>query len=109
MEQAFQAIPIMSTTRVKVTNPATPHESVATAPPDMSRILQSVFDPFGMYASIFQSQQAWAQHPQAPGTWWQDWTRWLAKQCGPLRAPPPMQTEKYPALCPAPGTYVLEH
>jgi hypothetical protein len=54
----------MSTTRVKVTNPATPHESDASAPPDIARTLQSVFDPFGMFASIFQSQQAWAQHPQ---------------------------------------------
>ena len=54
----------MSTTGVKVTNPATPHESDASAPPDIARTLQSVFDPFGMFASIFQSQQAWAQHPQ---------------------------------------------
>jgi polyhydroxyalkanoate synthase subunit PhaC len=44
-----------------------------------------------------------------PGTWWQDWTRWLAKQCGPLQAPPPTETEEFPALCPAPGSYVLEH
>jgi hypothetical protein len=64
MERAFEAILIMSTTRVKVANPATPHESVATAPPDMARTLQSVFDPFGICTSIFQSQQAWAQHPQ---------------------------------------------
>ncbi len=48
------------------------------------------------------------RHQQAAGTWWQDWTRWLAQHCGPLEAPPPMQTERYPALCPAPGTYVLE-
>src|ERR1039457_5409542 len=54
----------MSTTQVKVNNPATPHESVASALPDIARTLQSMFDPFGMYASIFQSQQAWAQHPQ---------------------------------------------
>jgi poly[(R)-3-hydroxyalkanoate] polymerase subunit PhaC len=54
----------MSTTAVKVTNPATPHVSVASAPPDLARTLQSVFDPFGVFASIFQSQQAWAQHPQ---------------------------------------------
>ncbi len=38
-----------------------------------------------------------------------DWTRWLAKHCGPLQAPPPIETEQYPALCAAPGTYVLEH
>src|ERR1039457_6869447 len=54
----------MSTTQVKITSPATPDESVASALPDIARTLQSMFDPFGMYASIFQSQQAWAQHPQ---------------------------------------------
>ena len=54
--------------------------------------------------------KAWrGQHRQAPGSWWPDWTRWLAKQCGPLQAPPPTGTREYPALCPAPGTYVLEH
>ena len=45
---------------------------------------------------------------QLPGSWWQDWTRWLAQHCGPLQAPPPLASAKYPALCPAPGTYVLE-
>jgi polyhydroxyalkanoate synthase len=54
--------------------------------------------------------KAWrGQHQQVPGTWWLDWTRWLAQQCGPLQAPPPVETEQYPALCAAPGTYVLEH
>lgn len=54
--------------------------------------------------------KAWrGQHPQLPGSWWQDWTRWLAKHCGPLQPAPPVATEAYPALCPAPGTYVLEH
>jgi len=54
--------------------------------------------------------KAWrGQHKQLPGTWWQDWTRWLAQQCGPLRPAPPVATPAYPALCPAPGTYVLQH
>ena len=54
--------------------------------------------------------KAWrCQHQQQPGSWWQDWTRWLAQRCGPLQTPPPVATREYPALCPAPGTYVLEH
>jgi polyhydroxyalkanoate synthase len=49
------------------------------------------------------------QHQQVPGTWWQDWTSWLGTHCGPLQAPPPTETEQFPALCAAPGTYVLQH
>jgi polyhydroxyalkanoate synthase len=48
------------------------------------------------------------RHKQMAGTWWQDWTHWLDRECGPLQAPPPMTTADYPALCAAPGTYVLE-
>ncbi len=52
--------------------------------------------------------KAWrGQHRQVAGSWWQDWTRWLAQHCGPLQAPPPTETSEFPALCPAPGTYVL--
>ena len=54
--------------------------------------------------------KAWrGQHRQAPGTWWQDWTQWLEQHCGALQAPPPTETQAFPALCVAPGTYVLEH
>ena len=53
--------------------------------------------------------KAWrGQHQQLPGSWWQDWTRWLAEHCGPLQPAPQVATKAYPALCPAPGTYVLE-
>lgn len=53
--------------------------------------------------------KAWrGRHRRLPGSWWQDWTRWLAQRCGPLQPAPPLATAKYPALCPAPGTYVLE-
>ncbi len=43
-----------------------------------------------------------------PGSWWEDWWRWLDEQCGPMQAPPSMGSEIYPALTAAPGTYVLE-
>ena len=52
--------------------------------------------------------KAWrGQYRQVAGSWWQDWTRWLAQHCGPLQASPPTETGEFPALCPAPGTYVL--
>lgn len=42
------------------------------------------------------------------GSWWPRWGAWLAKHSGgqvPARVPG--SAEGYPALCPAPGTYVL--
>ncbi|MFZ1829918.1 MAG: alpha/beta fold hydrolase [Candidatus Competibacteraceae bacterium] len=45
---------------------------------------------------------------KVPGSWWEDWSRWLAERCGPLGAPPAMGSTDYPVLEPAPGRYVLE-
>jgi polyhydroxyalkanoate synthase len=56
-----------------------------------------------------QAADAWhaRSHPQS-GSWWEDWTAWLAERCGPPGAPPALATARYPALAAAPGTYVLE-
>lgn len=43
-----------------------------------------------------------------PGSWWEDWVDWLRPQCGPMVAPLSPTAKIYPALGPAPGTYVLE-
>ncbi len=43
-----------------------------------------------------------------PGSWWEDWSRWLAEQCGPWVRPPTLGNADHPALEPAPGRYVLE-
>ncbi len=52
---------------------------------------------------------AWqGEVPKAPGSWWDDWTRWLSERCGPLQAPPALGNAEYPPLQPAPGQYVLE-
>ncbi|ROR31989.1 PHA/PHB synthase family protein [Inmirania thermothiophila] len=53
--------------------------------------------------------EAWRERqPKVAGTWWEDWAAWLGERCGdevPARAP---GSEAFPALAPAPGTYVLE-
>jgi polyhydroxyalkanoate synthase len=39
-------------------------------------------------------------------SWWQDWAEWIAPRSGPLGSPPPMGSDAYPLLGPAPGTFV---
>jgi polyhydroxyalkanoate synthase len=43
-----------------------------------------------------------------PGTWWEDWTRWLGERTGDLVDAYPASNRKFPALADAPGTYVME-
>lgn len=45
---------------------------------------------------------------QKPGSWWEDWVAWMRPQCGPMVTPLSPATKGYPALAPAPGTYVME-
>ena len=47
---------------------------------------------------------------QAPvkGSWWPDWLAWLKPRSGRKVTPPTMGSQKFPALEPAPGRYVLE-
>ncbi len=53
--------------------------------------------------------EIWLQsQTKVPGSWWEDWTKWLDGQCGELQAPPSLGNKEYPVLCDAPGTYVLE-
>ncbi len=47
----------------------------------------------------------WAQlAPRKEGSWWPEWAAWLAARSSEPVSPPPMG----PALCDAPGTYVLQ-
>ena len=56
-----------------------------------------------------QSAEAWlATAEERPGSWWEDWSAWLAERCGEPRDPPPVFSAAFPRLADAPGTYVLE-
>jgi polyhydroxyalkanoate synthase len=48
-----------------------------------------------------------AEHRQ--GSWWEDWLAWLRPMSGKPGKPPVVADADHPALCDAPGTYVLEH
>jgi polyhydroxyalkanoate synthase len=49
----------------------------------------------------------WRAHAtRSDGSWWQDWTDWAAERAGPLGAPPPMGSKRFPAGRDAPGQYV---
>ncbi len=41
------------------------------------------------------------------GSWWPRWAGWLAKRSGAKIAARPTGDKAHPALCPAPGTYVV--
>jgi polyhydroxyalkanoate synthase len=55
-----------------------------------------------------ESEQWLESAEKKPGTWWEDWTRWLNDRCGPLVAAYPVSNRRFPALGDAPGSYVLE-
>jgi polyhydroxyalkanoate synthase len=42
------------------------------------------------------------------GSWWTDWSRWLAERAGPKVKPPALGSDAHPVLGDAPGLYVLE-
>jgi polyhydroxyalkanoate synthase len=42
------------------------------------------------------------------GSWWEDWSAWLSRQCGDMVEAPSVTASAYPKLGQAPGTYVLE-
>jgi polyhydroxyalkanoate synthase len=45
-------------------------------------------------------------HPE-PGSWWPAWRVWLEQRGGAMGAPPAIGSSRHPALCEAPGNYVM--
>jgi polyhydroxyalkanoate synthase len=59
----------------------------------------------------YTSPETWAAStPTKNGSWWPEWTAWLAGHSGSPTAPPPMGAENagLRSLCDAPGTYVMQ-
>jgi len=51
---------------------------------------------------------AWLRgREERPGSWWEDWTEWLARRSGPSGPPPSLGNRRHPAREKAPGTYVF--
>jgi polyhydroxyalkanoate synthase len=42
------------------------------------------------------------------GSWWTDWSKWLAARAGAKGQPPTLGSAVHPPLEDAPGSYVLE-
>ncbi|GEO35898.1 class I poly(R)-hydroxyalkanoic acid synthase [Skermanella aerolata] len=56
-----------------------------------------------------RSPEAWLEGAdKQPGSWWPDWVRWLNAHAGDMVPAPALGSDKYPVVCNAPGTYVLE-
>jgi polyhydroxyalkanoate synthase len=55
------------------------------------------------------SPQQWLQSAtKHEGSWWPDWTSWLAARSGKKGPAPAVGSAKHPPLADAPGTYVME-
>ena len=55
------------------------------------------------------SPQEWRQGAERhDGSWWTDWSAWLAAHAGKKGEPPGLGSAAHPPLADAPGTYVLE-
>lgn len=52
---------------------------------------------------------AWRQRAEEhQGSWWEDWMRWLKPRAGAEVEAKTAANERFPALCAAPGSYVME-
>ncbi len=56
-----------------------------------------------------KAEQWLEQATEHPGSWWTDWSTWLARHAGPLQAAPKaLGSRQYPVIEPAPGRYVKQ-
>jgi len=60
----------------------------------------------------YADPETWARnHDSKEGSWWEEWSAWLARKSSPGRVAPPIMGAKAEGLepiCPAPGTYVFQ-
>ena len=57
----------------------------------------------------YETADEWRENAEEhEGTWWYDFTEWLAPRSGEQVEPPQVGSEKYPPIEDAPGTYVKE-
>jgi polyhydroxyalkanoate synthase len=80
------------------------HIAGVVSPPDKAR---------GYWASDncgqAETPDEWLENAEEhEGTWWEDWTGWLAQRSGEQVDPPPVGSDEYPPVEDAPGTYVKE-
>jgi poly[(R)-3-hydroxyalkanoate] polymerase subunit PhaC len=80
--------------------------------------IAAIVNPPGNIKARFQVAK---EHPADPeewaaaaetveGSWWPDYSAWLAERGGPeIDAPEALGSERFPAAEPAPGVYVLDH
>ena len=78
--------------------------------------IAGIINPPGGKGTYWTNDQPGADTPEQwfetaekhDGSWWPDWTAWLAARSGDKGPLPPLGSVKYPQLGDAPGTYVLE-
>lgn len=59
--------------------------------------------------ALYLGPELWlAQTAPVPGSWWEEWSSWLAQRSSATANPPPIgaATRGYPPLGPAPGRYI---
>jgi class II poly(R)-hydroxyalkanoic acid synthase len=80
--------------------------------------IASMVNPPGNPKASFQTSETspadtaeWlASAHKVQGSWWDDYSKWLADRSGPLReAPQSLGSADFPPCGPAPGTYVHDH
>jgi len=58
---------------------------------------------------LAETAEAWRQAAaRHDGSWWTDWTKWLAERSGKKGKPPSLGSARHPPIEPAPGSYVME-
>ncbi|WP_439526461.1 PHA/PHB synthase family protein [Roseovarius mucosus] len=58
--------------------------------------------------ALYRDPDTWlAAHDPQPGSWWPEWSKWLARQSsGTVPARQPGNDPNYPSITTAPGTYI---